>query len=114
MGTNLHSQSAQGFWLRVQTARRMMLQGTWRNSRRFDSCFENYDGLPVVVALHIRAQDEPELAAAMAGIISRSSLEIAREREAMTRDELQAWALEVQEAAARRWADFHAGRAAAA
>lgn len=44
-------------------------------SRRFDSCFENYDGDAVAVALYRRAQSNPRLASNLYRYLDRATVQ---------------------------------------
>lgn len=62
MKTNVYDPEA--FPARVNYAAQCLMRGT--RSRRFDTCFEMFDGSAVVTALVRRARNNPRLAAAMA------------------------------------------------
>lgn len=90
-----------GFDYRVQYAARILTRGRMGLcERQFDSCFEQYDGDMVVVALAHRAQRNPRLAAGMDRFLSPSWREKWRTYSNLSLGEIRARAAAAREAGA--------------
>ncbi len=91
----------ESFAARVNFAAKVIASGA-NTTRRFDTCFEMFDGDAVCVALYRRSLKNPKLAANLHRYISFEQWEIDKLKDVKTRDLAKAARAERAEHAARR------------